>query len=784
MEDSAVIRITRDEPTEAIGARVSASLDIESVTPNTPAWHGALHKKVGWRIDAVDGHRITNPIELKQRTEGKTAFVMRVIPAAQPQNAKGGLFAKYMEGRSKPPTASSPPPRPMPAPVASVPIAPTPAPSSLSPTIPPLERLLQYTTQEIIDVCRRNRVDITRCCGKEELMTQLLTANGLFTVTVQVQAEVGCKLGLLVDPESGVVQGVVAGSVAEGKGLHLLREAWKLVGSDGECSGTDFTFSKRLHSLIFHRVCREVVLHRTSPEQKLGITFSDTLAIESVVPGGVGAAGGMADLIGWRIIAVNDKMVSSTAVLAKATAGQTTMTFKLVESSVRKVVSIEKTPSSSLGVTFSDQMVIMSVDEGSDGERAGLHKLVGHQALGLDGDVVTVDDIENKYRSCGSFDLIVGVGLRREVRRAERGKAVQRKLTLEKRQEEAVGARFPSNTLIVTSVLEGSPAWRAGLQQYIGWRIAGVDGGRVSTAGELEKAVKGKTSCTLELELRDGDLPSSILRVGMDTEYTLHQVLNAFNQFGAVAKVFPTESVETLPCPSCDQTVGVREAFCTACGGKVPQVAPFVSHVTFIHVDDAKAAKQAPPHDILPGIRSVGYYHPPEETEAPVEDLPEDVAKPSVLSMSEALGFFNAYAILGVPIDASKDEVNKAYKQKSLEYHPDKNKDGGEMFKAVAKAKRTLTDPTEYALLQKAMERAVKLYGKKVVMARIPSRDRPPGPPPTVPGGLPPTASSAAPSAAASAQPPQQNSIFTGYHSGTSVGTKRQAGYAGLKSIE
>jgi len=53
-----------------------------------------------------------------------------------------------------------------------------------------------------------------------------------------------------------------------------------------------------------------------------------------------------------------------------------------------------------------------------------------------------------------------------------------------------------------------------------------------------------------------------------------------------------------------------------------------------------------------------------------------------------------ASSILGVSTDASEDEINKAYKQKSFEYHPDRyKKDNGEMFRKVAEAKKTLLNP-------------------------------------------------------------------------------------------
>jgi len=50
------------------------------------------------------------------------------------------------------------------------------------------------------------------------------------------------------------------------------------------------------------------------------------------------------------------------------------------------------------------------------------------------------------------------------------------------------------------------------------------------------------------------------------------------------------------------------------------------------------------------------------------------------------------YNILGVSRDASPDEIKKAYRKKSKQYHPDVNPDGGDKFKDIAEAYETLGD--------------------------------------------------------------------------------------------
>ncbi|RDB22331.1 DnaJ-like protein 1 [Hypsizygus marmoreus] len=55
------------------------------------------------------------------------------------------------------------------------------------------------------------------------------------------------------------------------------------------------------------------------------------------------------------------------------------------------------------------------------------------------------------------------------------------------------------------------------------------------------------------------------------------------------------------------------------------------------------------------------------------------------------------YDILGVTVDASTDDIKKAYRRLAIKHHPDKNPDdplAEERFKAIAIAYQTLSDPT------------------------------------------------------------------------------------------
>jgi DnaJ-class molecular chaperone len=52
----------------------------------------------------------------------------------------------------------------------------------------------------------------------------------------------------------------------------------------------------------------------------------------------------------------------------------------------------------------------------------------------------------------------------------------------------------------------------------------------------------------------------------------------------------------------------------------------------------------------------------------------------------------NYYEILGVSKDATQDDIKKAYRKLAIQYHPDKNPDGGEKFKEIASAYDVLGD--------------------------------------------------------------------------------------------
>ena len=58
--------------------------------------------------------------------------------------------------------------------------------------------------------------------------------------------------------------------------------------------------------------------------------------------------------------------------------------------------------------------------------------------------------------------------------------------------------------------------------------------------------------------------------------------------------------------------------------------------------------------------------------------------------------FFDAYELLEISPNATSTEIKKAYKKKSLEYHPDKHsnsKPSNTMFRIITRCKEILLDP-------------------------------------------------------------------------------------------
>src|SRR5271155_6187154 len=75
------------------------------------------------------------------------------------------------------------------------------------------------------------------------------------------------------------------------------------------------------------------------------------------------------------------------------------------------------------------------------------------------------------------------------------------------------------------------------------------------------------------------------------------------------------------------------------------------------------------------------------------------------------------YEILGVPKEASKDDIKGAYRKLALQFHPDRNKDPGaeERFKQISEAYAILSDDDK--------RKQYDTYGKEGVYQRYGSEE-------------------------------------------------------------
>ncbi len=71
----------------------------------------------------------------------------------------------------------------------------------------------------------------------------------------------------------------------------------------------------------------------------------------------------------------------------------------------------------------------------------------------------------------------------------------------------------------------------------------------------------------------------------------------------------------------------------------------------------------------------------------------------------------NYYRILGVPENASVEDIKKAYRKLAKKYHPDVSRDSGDYFKLVTEAYQTLIDPKKRKIYDKQLENSDRITG-------------------------------------------------------------------------
>ena len=84
----------------------------------------------------------------------------------------------------------------------------------------------------------------------------------------------------------------------------------------------------------------------------------------------------------------------------------------------------------------------------------------------------------------------------------------------------------------------------------------------------------------------------------------------------------------------------------------------------------------------------------------------------ALLAVAQAVDF---YKVLGVSRDATTKEIKKAYRQLSLQYHPDKNKEEGaaEKFAEVARAYEVLSDEEKKGIYDRYGEDGLKKHEER-----------------------------------------------------------------------
>lgn len=90
----------------------------------------------------------------------------------------------------------------------------------------------------------------------------------------------------------------------------------------------------------------------------------------------------------------------------------------------------------------------------------------------------------------------------------------------------------------------------------------------------------------------------------------------------------------------------------------------------------------------------------------------------------KCLALDNYYKMLGVPENASAEDIKKGYRKMAMKYHPDRNSGStvaGEIFKKVQGAYDVLSDPSKRAMFDKQLRMQPKKAAPKAAAKEAPA---------------------------------------------------------------
>ena len=639
--------------------------------------------------------------------------------------------------------------------------------------------LLRLSEEEVRARALEYGYNLSYCRDVHECVGELLTLLNVLEVSVEV-GQPGAPPGALGvvfgrDLEVAKVHTSTPPLLGERHGLGALIGGWRLEsigGHDVKYSrlAERYTAMTGTFSMVFKRIVVAKKLVRESPTQNFGVKLAErTTIIENIEAHSPGEHSGLSGYVGWKVCTIEGQRVSDAADLVNRSHLKNFVKLGLVQPHCRRMLSVDKGADERLGVSFADDtLAVKDVVKGGVADRCGFSDYVGgwrvaavhNKKIVENGDLVTYfgrySRTEKGKPRAVTFVLAPVVcenvlSAQEAPDGDEAGGAAgasephtSREVVLTRKAADEPTGVICTENLIVEQVKLYSSGAKAGLSGLVGWRMTAIDGKPVSCRETLKKEIVGKLRFAVTLELDDANLPSNIVEMHLNGDLTQKEVLQGVARFGEVQEVLPPVEVREINCLGCGTLVGVRTKFCASCGAKVINtMPPFLCHISFQQVEAAQRMLSNPPSHLQHFLK-VKYYHPPMASRAAQqqddEKLVSDAARPSILTMINCLGFFNAWAILNVGRDATKDEIKKSWKEKSLLYHPDRQHSNpatadmsekekekilsGEMMKTVTEAYKSLTDETRREKLEADVEKAIVQSGRKQVMARIPTRTK------------------------------------------------------------